>query len=120
MVAAGLTSCSDDNLSDQSVITNSKTKQNDFDKWLYTNFVVPFNIEIQYRYDDKESDMQYYDVPADMKQSVELAHIIKYTCVDAYTAAAGINFTRNYFPKLFSFLGEFEYDNNGTMKLGTA
>lgn len=120
MVATGLTSCSDDDLSGQSVIVESKTKQNDFDKWLYTNFVVPFNIEIQYRYEDKESDMQYYDVPADMKQSIELAHIIKYTCVDAYTAAAGINFTRNYFPKLFSFLGEFEYDNNGTMKLGTA
>ena len=35
MVAAGLTSCSDDDLSDQSVIVDSKTKQNDFDKWLY-------------------------------------------------------------------------------------
>ena len=120
MVAAGLTSCSDDDLSDQSVIVDSKTKQNDFDKWLYTNFVAPYNIEIQYRYEDNESDMQYYDVPADYKQSIELAHIIKYTCVDAYTEAAGINFTRNYFPKLFSFLGEFEYENNGTMKLGTA
>ena len=120
MVAAGLTSCSDDDLSDQSVIVDSKTKQNDFDKWLYTNFVAPYNIEIQYRYEDNESDMQYYDVPADYAQSVELAHIIKYTCVDAYTVAGGIDFTRNYFPKLFSFLGEFEYDNNGTMKLGTA
>lgn len=120
LVSAGLTSCSDDDLSDQSVITDSKTTENDFDKWLYTNFVTPFNIEIQYRYDDNESDMQYYDVPADLKQSIELAHIIKYTCVDAYTAAAGINFTRTYFPKQFSLLGEFEYENNGSMKLGTA
>lgn len=95
MVAAGLTSCSDDDLSDQSVIVDSKTKQNDFDKWLYTNFVAPYNIEIQYRYEDNESDMQYYDVPADYAQSVELAHIIKYTCVDAYTVAGGIDFTRN-------------------------
>ena len=60
--------------------------------------------------------MSYYDVPADSAQSVELAHIIKYTCVEAYTEAAGIDFTRRYFPKLFSFLGEFEYENSGSQK----
>ena len=119
-VAGTLTSCSDDDLSDVSVIKDSQTTENAFDKWLYNNFVTPYNIEIQYRYNDNESDMQYYDVPADSAQSVEMAHIIKYTCVDAYTQAAGMNFTRTYFPKLFSFLGEFEYENNGAMKLGTA
>lgn len=119
-VSGALTSCSDDDLSDVSVIKDSQTTENAFDKWLYNNFVTPYNIQIQYRYDDNESDMQYYDVPADSAQSVELAHIIKYTCIDAYTQAAGMTFTRTYFPKLFSFLGEFEYENNGSMKLGTA
>ena len=119
-VFVGLTSCSEDKLSEQSVIRKSTAVTTEFDKWLYANFVSPYNIEIQYRYEDNESDMQYYDVPADYDQSVKLAHIIKYTCVEAYTDAAGINFTRAYFPKLFSFLGEFEYENNGTIKLGTA
>jgi len=100
-VATGFTACSDDALSSK-------------------NFVVPYNIQIQWRYEDNESDMSYYDVPADSAQSVELAHIIKYTCVEAYTEAAGIDFTRRYFPKLFSFLGEFEYENSGSQKLGTA
>ena len=40
--------------------------------------------------------------------------------MEAYTEAAGIDFTRRYFPKLFSFLGEFEYENSGSQKLGTA
>ena len=81
---------------------------------------MPYNIQIQWRYEDNESDMSYYDIPADSAQSVELAHIIKYTCIEAYTEAAGIDFTRRYFPKLFSFLGSFEYENNGNIKLGTA
>lgn len=119
-VAAGFTACSDDALSSESVIKSSKTADTAFDKWLYKNFVVPYNIQIQWRYEDNESDMSYYDVPADSAQSVELAHIIKYTCVEAYTEAAGIDFTRRYFPKLFSFLGEFEYENSGSQKLGTA
>ena len=119
-VAAGFASCSDDDLSSESVIKRSTTTETAFDKWLYKNFVSPYNIQIQWRYEDNESDMAYYDVPADSAQSVELAHIIKYTCVEAYTQAAGINFTRRYFPKLFSFLGEFEYENSGNIKLGTA
>ena len=119
-VAAGFTSCSEDDLSSESVIKRSTTTETAFDKWLYKNFVSPYNIQIQWRYEDNESDMAYYDVPADSAQSVELAHIIKYTCVEAYTQAAGINFTRRYFPKLFSFLGEFEYENSGNIKLGTA
>ena len=119
-VVAGFTACSDDNLSSESVIKPSKTANTVFDKWLYKNFVVPYNIQIQWRYEDNESDMSYYDVPADSAQSVELAHIVKYTCVEAYTEAAGIEFTRRFFPKLFSFLGEFEYENNGNIKLGTA
>lgn len=119
-VVAGFTACSDDNLSSESVIKPSKTANTVFDKWLYKNFVVPYNIQIQWRYEDNESDMSYYDVPADSAQSVQLAHIVKYTCVEAYTEAAGIEFTRRFFPKLFSFLGEFEYENNGNIKLGTA
>ena len=77
-VAAGFTACSDDNLSSESVIKPSKTANTVFDKWLYKNFVVPYNIQIQWRYEDNESDMSYYDVPADSAQSVELAHIVKY------------------------------------------
>jgi len=120
VVAVAFTACSEDELSGESVIKNPATAQTPFDNWLHRNFVMPYNIQIQWRYEDNESDMAYYDVPADSAQSVELARIIKYTCVEAYTKVAGIDFTRKYFPKLFIFLGEFEYSNNGSKKLGTA
>ena len=120
VVAVAFTACSEDELSGESVIKNPATAQTPFDNWLHRNFVMPCNIQIQWRYEDNESDMAYYDVPADSAQSVELARIIKYTCVEAYTKVAGIDFTRKYFPKLFIFLGEFEYSNNGAKKLGTA
>lgn len=119
-VMAGFTSCSEDSLSETSVITGKNARENAFDKWLKANYVIPYNIEVQYRYDDNESDMQYYDIPANIEQSIEMAHIVKYTCAEAYDRVGGIEFTRKYFPKLFTYYGEFEYDNNGTMKLGTA
>lgn len=124
MVAAALplalSACQEDGLSEKSVIAVESRTQNDFDRWLTANFVTPYNVEIQYRYEDNETDMNYYDVPAEYDASVKLAHIIKYTCVEAYDHVAGVTFTKTYFPKLFSFVGEFEYLNNGTMRLGTA
>lgn len=116
----GFTSCSEDKMSDTSVIVGQNARENAFDKWLQNNYVEPYNIEIQYRYNDNESDMQYYDIPADLSQSIELAHIVKYSCVDAYTRVGGFEFTCTYFPKLFTFYGEFEYEKNGAFKLGTA
>ena len=115
--------CSEDDLSQESVITSdsgANASETDFDKWLTVNYLQPYNIEFKYRYEYNETDKAFYTVPADYKQSVELAHIVKYTCVEAYNEVGGVEFTRRYFPKMFFLIGEFEYKNNGTMILGTA
>lgn len=115
-----MTSCSEDDLSSESVIISKQTKDTEFDKWLKAAFVDPYNIDFAYRYDDKESDLRYYIVPADYDQAVILAHIVKYTCVEAYDEVAGYTFTRTYFPKRFQLFGDWQFRNNGTYVLGTA
>lgn len=115
-----LSSCSEGNLDDESIIVESQTKETQFDKWLTENLVNPYNIQWMYRYVDFETDMNYYQVPADFEQAVKLAHIVKYACIEAYDEVAGINFTRQYFPKLFTLSGEWLYRNNGTIVLGMA
>ena len=49
-----------------------------------------------------------------------MAHLVKYLCLESYDEVAGIDFTRNYFPKMIFTIGEWEYRNNGTIILGTA
>lgn len=113
-------SCSEDDLSSDSVITTDKQDKTPFDYWLDVNYVQPFNIAVKYRYEYNESDENYYTVPAQYDQAVEMAHIVKYSCIDAYIETAGMEFTCKYFPKLFYLEGEFHYSNNGTFELGTA
>lgn len=113
-------SCTEEPLSDVSVIKVTQYEENDFDRWLRVNYLAPYNIEFLYRYDYIESDMNYYTVPADMNSSIMMAHLVKYLCIESYDEVAGIAFTRTYFPKMFFLIGEFEYRNNGTMILGTA
>lgn len=119
-VAGSFLACSEDDLNPTSVITTGEKVKNDFDRWLEANYVNPYNITFKYRYEEIESDLNYYTVPADYAQAVELAHIVKYVCVEAYDEVAGFDFTRAYFPKEFFLIGEWEYKNNGTFILGTA
>ena len=113
-------SCRKEVLSEESIITVDAQEQNDFDKWLEANFVYPYNIEFKYRYENNETDLDYYSVPADYDNSVIMAHLVKYLCIDSYDEVAGALFTRKYFPKEFFLMGEWEYKNNGVFTLGTA
>lgn len=119
-LVATVTSCSEEDLSSQSVIKVDQVEYTPFDYWLERNYVAPYNIAFKYRYEDNESDMNYYTVPARYESAVILAHIVKYVCLEAYDEVGGIEFTRSYFPKLIFTIGEWEYENNGTFILGTA
>ena len=115
-----LSSCQKEELSGDSIITVDAMELNDFDKWLEANFVYPYNIEFKYRYENNETDLDYYSVPADYDNSVIMAHLVKYLGIDSYDEVAGALFTRKYFPKEFFLMGEWEYKNNGVYTLGTA
>ena len=116
-----LASCTaDDPDENKSVIVTPNEEQTEFDKWLETNFAIPYNIDFKYRYKETESDYDYYTVPAKYEDAVKMAHLVKYLCVESYDEVAGTDFTRRYFPKMFFLIGEWEYRNNGTYILGTA
>ena len=115
-----LNSCRKEELAPESIITVDAMELNDFDRWLEANFVHPYNIEFKYRYENNETDLNYYSVPADYDNSIIMAHLVKYLCIDSYDEVAGALFTRKYFPKEFFLMGEWEYKNNGVYTLGTA
>ena len=120
LLALTWVSCSEEELSSESVITIDQEDYTPFDYWLERNYVAPYNIQFKYRYEDNESDMNYYTIPARYEAAVKLAHIVKYMCLESYDEVGGIAFTRAYFPKLIFTIGEWEYENNGTYILGTA
>ena len=120
LLVCGFSACSSDDLQQQSVIMVDQVDYTPFDYWLQRNYVAPYNIRFKYRYEDNESDMDYYTIPSRYEDAVILAHIVKYMCIEAYDEIAGIDFTRSYFPKMIFTIGEWEYKNNGTYILGTA
>lgn len=116
-----LSSCGNDDPEGESIFVNQEAaNQNDFDKWIYRNYTLPYNMKVIYKMQDIESDYNYTLAPADYVKSVELAHIVKYAWLDAYDEVAGTDFTRAYVPKILHLIGSAAYQDNGTMVLGTA
>jgi substrate import-associated zinc metallohydrolase lipoprotein len=105
-----LTSCSDDDLNPTSVFEDAKKNaqeqeqaKNEFDKWLETNYRAPYNIEFNYRYNDKLSDLTYNVAPADMEHSIALAKLVKHMWIESYVELLASTSLRPMFPASFSF-----------------
>lgn len=64
--------------------------------------------------------MSYTLVPATYENSVKMANLVKYLCLDAYEEVAPDGFLEKYFPKMLMLVGSPAYNNNGTIVLGTA
>lgn len=105
---------------DVSVINMGTGEQNDFDKYLEKTFVEPYNIDFVYKWQDIEGDMDYALVPASYENSIKMANLIKYLCLDAYEEVAPEGFLKKYFPKMFMMVGSAGFKNNGEYTLGTA
>lgn len=114
-VSIGFTACSEDDVDfGFSVIKDSRTPQNDLDKWLDKNFVEPYNIEMRYRWEDNETSMDYILVPPKYENAIRMARILKYICFDAFDEVTGSNlFIRSYFPKQIQLVGNPGWNSNG-------
>jgi len=120
-LATALTACQGDELSSQSVMTDDGLQYHDpFDDWLYMNYTVPYNIRLKYHMEDIESEYEYTLAPADYDKAVKVAHIFKYTWLEAYDEICGVDFTRRYVPKVMHLVGSAAYARNGTIMMGQA
>lgn len=120
IVSITIFSCKEDELSKESILTIIKQKENAFDKWLKEAYVDPYNVQILYRYDDYETPLDRYVVPARYEKSIRLAKMIKYLCIESYEKHTPKFFLKKYFPKVIFFIGSNAYDNTGKPLLGLA
>ena len=103
-IMLAVTSCGKEDDLTESIFDTSKPAVDptqstyEFDQWLYDNFLQPYNVEVQYRFNFTASDMNFQLTPADYGRSQLLAHFIRYLFYDVYTKYAGENFMKSYLP----------------------
>ncbi|CEN46330.1 putative zinc-binding metallopeptidase [Capnocytophaga canimorsus] len=104
----------------QSVVDFEKKKDTPFDRYIKREFTDVYNIEILYRMPDIQTNQNEVVVPANYANSVKMANLLKYLCLEPYNEVAPPSFLKKYFPKTIMFIGSSAYRNNGTRVLGTA
>lgn len=118
-----MTGCSEDKVDPNNLVTTvSKTEHSTaFDKWLAKNFLEPYNIDVQYRLNNNELDLEYHSTPISYEQGVRFAHITKYACLEAYDEVTGSQaFVRQLFPKILQLVGSYRYNSIGSKEQGAA
>lgn len=113
-------SCSDEKLDPNSIFDTDTPEMNEFDKWIRSNLTTPYNIQLKYKFDDKESNNNYNLAPAKLENSIALAKLIKHLWIDAYDELVGNTFLKRYSPRLFNFIGSPAYNTSGSIILGSA
>lgn len=115
------TSCHKDTaLNPVSIFDGGKVaEQNDFDKWIYKNLTQPYNIEVKYRLEDKETAQIYNLAPADYNKAIALTKLTKFLWLESYEELLGDAFIRTYCPKILNLIGSVAYEQ-GSVILGTA
>lgn len=90
------------------------------DNWIYGNMISPYNIDVKYRWDQSELDLNKTMVPIKEDLVVPVMHMIKRVWIDPYESLAGAAFVRKLAPKRYVLVGSPQYNSNGTYTVGEA
>ncbi|WP_303319089.1 putative zinc-binding metallopeptidase [Flavivirga abyssicola] len=122
ITAISFTACSDgsDSVSESQIDTNAPIL-NDLDNWLRSNFVSPYNIEVLYKWDINDTDIDRFLHPP-LESSVRpVAEALQKAWIEPYTALGGADFIKKIAPRQFTLVGGFNFNpNSPTITLGIA
>lgn len=115
-------SCKESDLPNEnfSVINDDEGTKTQFDVYLDKEFTESYNISFLYKLPDIETNFDHTLVPATVQNSIRMANLVKYLCLEPFDAVAPKNFMKKFFPKQLLMVGSAAFQNNGTRIIGTA
>jgi substrate import-associated zinc metallohydrolase lipoprotein len=119
-----MTSCKEDDLGDVESISGLNGPlpvQGPIDKWILDSLTTPYNIGVNYKWDQFEfSDISKTLVPPKEELVIPFSRFVRKAWINPYVEEAGLVFFNKYSPKLFVLSGSVQYLSNGAVVLGQA
>lgn len=121
-VASAFTACvRNDDLNPNSIFDDEEIPvRSQFDRWLLKNYTDSFNINLIYRYSDRESNNSYNVVPTQEDKAIAMAILLRHVWLHAYQEVMGPDFIKTYSPRVIQLIGSGQYDGTGKETLGVA
>ena len=115
-----LGSCAGDEPLKDSQLDLSTPPKTALDNWIDTNYLLPYNINVQYKWNPNAVDNNrflYQPIQAKVQPVLE---IVQKIWLESYKAVAGPNFVKNIAPREFVLVGGVNLNTTGTITLGLA
>ena len=122
LIALSYMACSDgsDSVGESQIDTNPPIL-NTLDIWLRNNFVQPYNIEVLYKWDINDTDVDRFLHPPFEASVRPVANALQKAWIEPYTTVGGPDFIKKIAPRQFTFVGSFNFNpNSPTITLGVA
>lgn len=94
--------------------------QTEVDDWIYENLIQTYNIDVKYKWDQSELDLNRTLVPIKEDLVVPVMRMIKKVWINPYETLAGSAFVRQLAPKRYVLVGSPRYNSSGTITVGEA
>ncbi len=123
IILTGMTACNKKDAlnADINGLGGDTWAQGPIDKWLYDSMVVTNNIEVIYKWDQSQFDMEYTLVPPLESQVIPVARTVTKMWIDPYNAEAGTDdFMKIYSPKQLALSGSLAMQTDGSAVQGLA
>ncbi len=122
IIGATVWSCNEDKLDTESIFVDPTIRETDFDRYLYREFTLPYNIEVIYRLRNTEVDLSHQVTPAYIEASKMMTVLMKHLFIDAYSEASpdGIDFIKEVNVRTIHYVGSGAYLPSGGVTLGEA
>lgn len=114
------TSCGDDDNLTESQLDTSTPELSELDVFIREEFVDPFNMEVVYKWNENEFELNRYLYPPDTDGMETALKVVKKVWIDSYTEVGGDDFVKRVAPRKLVFAGGMALNTDGTRTLGLA
>ncbi|MGO4818062.1 zinc-binding metallopeptidase [Flavobacterium sp. W22_SRS_FP1] len=115
-----LGACSGDEPLTDSILDVSTPSKTELDNWIDTNYLNPYNINIQYKWNQNTVDNNRFLYPPLQSKVQPALEIVQKIWLDSYKAIAGPDFVKTIAPREFVLVGGRNLNTTGTITLGLA
>ncbi|EIA08218.1 putative zinc-binding metallopeptidase [Flavobacterium frigoris] len=115
-----LGACSGDEPLKESQLDLSTPPKTELDNWIDINYLNPYNINVQYKWNQNAVDNNRFLYPPIQSKVQPVLEIVQRIWLDSYKAVAGENFVKNIAPREFVLVGGVNLNTTGTITLGLA
>lgn len=115
-----LGACAQEEPLTESQLDYSEPEKTELDNWIETNFLDPYNINAQYKWNQNTVDNTRFLFPPMVTKVQPALDVVKQIWLDSYTAVGGSDFVKIICPREIVLVGGVNSNSNGTRTLGIA